>query len=211
MRRRRPGDALPGRPTGGPRACRGLQVTLGLTWLLDAALQYQPSMFTRAFPVMMLAPGGGRPAGHRAGPVTLAARLVAASPAAWNAAFATVQLALAAGLFFRRHGPCRAGGHRRLGAVGMVARRGARWHLHRRGQPADRRAGAALLYALLAVLIWPVRARGPPGAGSDSTRARGLVSPTAGPLGRGARLAWFFTVGGHGWLMAARAGAVRPP
>jgi len=28
---------------------RGLQIALGLVWLLDAALQYQPYMFSRGF------------------------------------------------------------------------------------------------------------------------------------------------------------------
>ncbi len=37
---------------------RGLQIALGGLWLLDAALQYQLSMFTRTFPAMMLAPAG---------------------------------------------------------------------------------------------------------------------------------------------------------
>jgi hypothetical protein len=35
------------------------------------------------------------------GPVTLLARLVSEHPVPWNAAFATIQLALAVGLLFR--------------------------------------------------------------------------------------------------------------
>ena len=33
---------------------RGLQVSLGLIWLLDALLQFQPAMFTRSFPNQVL-------------------------------------------------------------------------------------------------------------------------------------------------------------
>jgi hypothetical protein len=35
---------------------RRLQLTLGVLWLLDAALQYQPYMFSRAFATQTLAP-----------------------------------------------------------------------------------------------------------------------------------------------------------
>ena len=56
---------------------RGLQIALGGLWLLDAALQYQLSMFTRTFPAMMLAPAGmGEPA-FVSGPVLAASRLIA--------------------------------------------------------------------------------------------------------------------------------------
>ena len=80
---------------------RGLQVALGLVWLLDAALQYQPVMFTRAFPVTMLMPSGmGEPA-FVSGPVLTASRLIAGQVVPWNALFATVQLALAVGLLSR--------------------------------------------------------------------------------------------------------------
>ena len=35
---------------------RRLQLTLGVLWLVDAALQYQPYMFSRAFATQTLAP-----------------------------------------------------------------------------------------------------------------------------------------------------------
>jgi hypothetical protein len=40
------------RESTGPR--RGIQIGLGLLWLLDAALQYQPYMFSPAFPAKIL-------------------------------------------------------------------------------------------------------------------------------------------------------------
>ena len=44
-------------------ARRGLQIALGLVWLLDACLQLQPYMFGRAFATQMLAPASaGNPA-----------------------------------------------------------------------------------------------------------------------------------------------------
>ncbi len=71
MPRAAPGTPSPGRPTGESTGLRrGLQVALGLVWLLDAALQYQPYMFTRAFPGHdARAVGAAGEPGIRAGPV----------------------------------------------------------------------------------------------------------------------------------------------
>ena len=134
---------------------RGLQVALGVVWLLDAALQYQPSMFTKTFPVMMLAPSGmGEPA-FVSGPVLMAERLISGHVVLWNAMFATVQLALAAGLL------CRATA--RAALAGTIAWSLAVWWLGEglggifstMANPLTGAPGAALLYVFLAILIWP--------------------------------------------------------
>jgi hypothetical protein len=80
---------------------RGLTLALGALWLADAALQFQPYMFSRAMVATMLAPMEADQPGIIGGPVTLLARLVSEHPVPWNAAFATIQLALAVGLLFR--------------------------------------------------------------------------------------------------------------
>lgn len=81
---------------------RGLQLALGALWLIDAALQFQPYMFTRAFAREVIMPAAdGQPA-VVAAPVHFAAHLVAAHPVSINALFALVQLALAVGLFIPR-------------------------------------------------------------------------------------------------------------
>jgi hypothetical protein len=88
----------------GPRATglrRGLTLALGVLWLVDAALQFQPYMFSRAMVATMLAPMEAGQPGIIGGPVTLLARLVSEHPVPWNAAFAIIQLALAVGLLFR--------------------------------------------------------------------------------------------------------------
>src|SRR6202012_2219399 len=134
---------------------RGLQVTLGVIWLLDAALQYQPAMFTKAFPAQMLAPSAAGEPGFVSGPVLLSARLILAHPGAWNAAFATIQLALAAGPLLRP--TARAALARPTGWSLSV------WWLGEGlggiftglAPPLAGGPGAAVLYALLAVLIWP--------------------------------------------------------
>ena len=162
---------------------RGLQIALGLVWLLDAALQYQPAMFTKTFPVMMLAPSGiGEPA-FVSGPVLMAERLISGHVVPWNAMFATVQLALAAGLL------CRATA--RAALAGTIAWSLAVWWLGEglggifstTANPLTGAPGAALLYAFVAVLAWP-RAEG-------ASVARATSVAEGSPLGRGARVAWF--------------------
>lgn len=162
---------------------RGLQVALGLVWLLDAALQYQPAMFTKTFPVMMLAPSGiGEPA-FVSGPVLMAERLISGHVVPWNAMFATVQLALAAGLL------CRATA--RAALAGTIAWSLAVWWLGEglggifstTANPLTGAPGAALLYAFLAVLAWP--------RAESASAARATSVARGSPLGRGARVAWF--------------------
>jgi hypothetical protein len=134
---------------------RGLQIALGLVWLLDAALQYQPYMFSRSFASQVLAPTAqGNPA-WVAQPVSWAATLTGHHVILANAAFATVQLAIALGILWRRTAP--------LALAASVPWALAVWWLGEglggvltssssavAGAP-----GAAIIYALLAVLLWP--------------------------------------------------------
>jgi hypothetical protein len=171
---------------------RALQVALGAVWLLDAALQYQPYMFTRGFPDMLATAAAGQP-GIVAGPVTLTAQAVSASPAAWNAAFATVQLALAVGLLFRAT--------TRAALAGTVVWSLSVWWLGEglggvfttAASPLTGAPGAAVLYALLAVLLWP--------GGRDERPGRSVADGS--PLGRYGKLAWLLLWGGMAWLMVA--------
>jgi hypothetical protein len=173
---------------------RALQIALGAVWLLDAALQYQPYMFTRGFPDMLAMAAAGQP-GIVAGPVTLSAQAVSANPAAWNAAFATIQLALAVGLLFRATA--------RAALAGTIVWALSVWWLGEglggvfttAASPLTGAPGAAVLYALLAVLAWP---------GGREERAGGSVADGS-PLGRCAKLPWLLLWGGMACLMAMTA------
>ena len=170
---------------------RGLQVALGVVWLLDAALQYQPFMFTKMFPAVMLAPSGAGEPAFVSGPVLTAERLISGHVVPLNAMFATVQLALAAGLL------CRATA--RAALAGTIAWSLAVWWLGEglggifstMANPLTGAPGAALLYAFLAILIWPgapawrVPAWAGVPRGRESQRGRGQ------PAGPRAQVAWF--------------------
>ncbi len=159
---------LPGRSRGlaawsadhasaGPR--RRLQIALGLLWLLDAALQFQPYMFSRAFATDVLAASAAGSPALIAGPVRTASELVLHNVAAWNAAFAVTQLALAAGLLWR---PAV-----RAALAGTIVWSLAVWWLGESfggifagaASPLTGAPGAVILYALAALLAWPARDR----------------------------------------------------
>ena len=167
---------------------RALQIALGAVWLLDAALQYQPYMFTRGFPDMLAMAATGQP-GIVAGPVTLTAQAVSANPAAWNAAFATIQLALAVGLLFRATA--------RAALAGIVVWALSVWWLGEglggvfttAASPLTGAPGAAVLYALLAVLAWP--------GGRGERPGRSVADGS--PLGRYAKLSWLLLWAGMAW------------
>ncbi len=112
---------------------RGLQLALGVLWLGDAALQYQPYMFSRAFSAMMLAPSAmGQPA-FVSGPVLAMSRLVAAHVIVANAAVRHRSARAGGRAVLPGHGPGRAGRDDRLGTGGVVARRRSRRGLRRDG------------------------------------------------------------------------------
>jgi copper(I)-binding protein len=139
---------------------RGIQITLGLLWLLDGALQLQPFMFGPDFAGQGLAAAADGQPGWVASGVRLAAGLVGAHPAVWNTLFAAVQLAIGAGLLYRP-----------LARAALAASMG--WALlvwyfgEGLGGIASGHAslltgapGAVLLYGLLAAIAWPPRQEG---------------------------------------------------
>lgn len=188
-----------------PGARRLLQLSLGVLWLLDAALQYQPAMFTKAFVTTMLAPAAAGQPAFIGVPMHLLAHVVAASPAAWNAAFATIQLALGAGLLLRAT--------TRAALAATIAWSLSVWWLGEGlggiftgASPLAGAPGAAALYALLAVLAWPPSPRAPAGAGAGAAGGEPGWRSVAesGPLGRRyARLAWLILWAVMAALMAA--------
>ncbi len=183
---RAPGDyrAIAPADWPAPDARRRLQLALGAVWLLDAILQYQPVMFTRALGRMLAAAALGNPA-LVSRPVIWDARLVGQHPVALNAVFATVQLLLALGIAWR---PTVKVG---LGAS-VVWALGVWWFgeglggvLTGTASPVSGAPGPAVLYALLAILLWP-RDRGTAARAGDPpvpfVAARAVGTPAARAL-----------------------------
>ncbi|MDE3008579.1 MAG: hypothetical protein KGI14_06080 [Acidobacteriota bacterium] len=133
-----------------------LRVLLGALWLFDGLLQCQPRLFTRAFAQHVLLPAQqGQPG--LVSPLTHeVARLVLAHPALANGGFAFVQIALGIGLLRRRRP--------RMFVAGSVAWALSVWiigegfgGLTMNGSLLSGAPGAALLYAVIALLAWPSR------------------------------------------------------
>ena len=81
---------------------RVLQVVLGVFWIVDAALQYQPFMFGNQFvSTYITANASGQPQ-PISWLITNAGHFISPDVAVWNTLFATVQLAIGVGLLFPR-------------------------------------------------------------------------------------------------------------
>src|ERR1700745_4445988 len=70
-------------------ARRKLQLALGVIWVLDGILQFQPSMFTKSFPAMLAESAHGNP-GVVAGPITWWASLIDRHVVVLNPIFAAL-------------------------------------------------------------------------------------------------------------------------
>jgi hypothetical protein len=152
--RDRPGTAMAAQAWEAPDARRVLQLALAAVWLLDAVLQYQSFMFTKAFGQMLAATAPGNPS-VVASPITWNARLIEHHGVTLNTIFATVQLLLALGIAWRPTV--------RLALGASIAwALGVWWFgeglgevLTGKASPVNGAPGAVVLYALLAVLLWP--------------------------------------------------------
>ena len=174
---RAPGDARTLAPAdwAAPDARRRLQLALGALWLLDAILQYQPVMFTRALGQMLAAAAPGNPA-FVSQPIIWDARLVGQHPAGLNAAFATIQLLLALGIAWRPTVRLALGASVVWALSVWWLGEGLGGVLTGRASPVSGAPGPAVLYALLAVLLWP-RDRGGTTARADDPPAPFVTAP----------------------------------
>ena len=137
-----------------PDARRVLQLALAAIWLLDAVLQYQSFMFTKGFGQMLAGTAAGNP-GVVASPINWDARLVGHHLVLVNTVFATIQLLLGLGIAWRPT--------LRVALAASVAwSLGVWWFgeglggvLNGAASPMNGAPGAVIIYALLAVLLWP--------------------------------------------------------
>jgi hypothetical protein len=148
-RRERTGATVPGMD-----ARRALQLILAATWLLDGLLQYQSSMYSTMFGEMIGDSATGNP-GVIASPISWNAALVAHHLVLLNTVFATIQLLLGLGIAYRPT-------VRVALAASIAWSLGVWWFgeglggvLSGGASPVNGAPGAVILYALLAVLLWP--------------------------------------------------------
>ena len=153
---RTPGDHHEAGAAGwaAPDTRRRLQLALGALWLLDAILQYQPVMFTRAFSQMLAAAAPGNPA-LVSQPILWNAHLVEQHPVLLNTVFATIQLLLALGIAWRPTVKLALGASVAWALGVWWFGEGLGGVLTGTASPVSGAPGPVVLYALLAVLLWP--------------------------------------------------------
>jgi hypothetical protein len=159
----------------GTDARRVLQLILAASWLLDGLLQYQPSMYGPMFGQMIGGTADGNP-GVIANPISWNATLVAHHQVLLNTVFATIQLLLGLGIAYRPT--------LRVALAASIAwSLGVWWFgeglggvLSGSASPVSGAPGAVILYALLAVLLWPADR---PGVTAPFVAARAIGAPVA--------------------------------
>jgi len=159
----------------GTDARRVLQLILAAIWLLDGMLQYQSFMYTKAFGQMIEGAAAGNP-GIIARPISWNAALVEHHLVLLNTVFATIQLLLGLGIAYRPTV--------RVALAASIAWSLAVWWfgeglggvLSGDASPVNGGPGAVILYALLAVLLWPADR---PGVTAPFVAARAVGAPVA--------------------------------
>jgi hypothetical protein len=169
-----------------PSFRRWLQLGLAAIWLLDAVLQLQSFMFGKGFSQTLAATAPGNPA-VIADPITWSARLIADHPTWTNAAFASVQLFLAVGIAWRPTVKVALAASIPWALGVWWVGEGLGGVLAGTANPVMGGPGAVVIYALLAVLLWPTDRDGP--------------FEAARPFGaRAARLLWLILWGSLAWF-----------
>jgi hypothetical protein len=162
---------------GAPDVRRRLQLVLAGIWVLVGLLQYQSFMFSNGFSQMLAGTASGNPS-VVAHPITWNATLVAHHAVLLNSIFATIQVLLGIGIAWRPTA--------RLALAASIAwALGVWWFgeglgmvLTASASPVNGAPGAVIIYALLAVLLWPADR----GTSAPFTAARAIGAPVARAL-----------------------------
>jgi hypothetical protein len=174
---------------------RHIQIVLGMVWLLDGLLQLQPKMFGSSFANDVIMPSSMGQPGVVSSAITHMAHLISVQPAVVNAVFAGVQLLIGAGLLIRETV--------KPALVVSFAWALGVWSLGEgfgmlftgQASPLTGAPGAAVLYAVIGLLVWPRVRRGGEVTGPAAAE---------GPLGaRGGQAVWALLWSGSGilWLL----------
>ncbi len=141
------------------RSQRVLQILLGLFWILDAALQFQPFMFGRGFVTSFILPNASGQPFVLADLITHIGNFVSPDIAVWNTFFALIQLFIGVGLLFRRSvRPALAVSFVWVLGVWVIGE-GLGMLLTGTASALTGAPGSVLLYGLLGLMAWPRPAR----------------------------------------------------
>jgi hypothetical protein len=161
------------------RTQRTLQIVLGLFWLLDAGLQFQPYMFGRGFTTSFLLDNAqGQPDVIR-WIITNVGHFVGPHVAVWNTFFALIQVAIGAGLLFRRTvRPALAISFFWVAGVWFFGE-GLGLILTGSATALTGAPGSVLMYGLIGLMAWPRRAGGRAAESLEVEQKVGVASSAA--------------------------------
>jgi hypothetical protein len=133
---------------------RTAQTVLGLIWLLDGGLQFQAFMYTHAFPRMLVGNAIGQPGWLHAS-IIWGAKIANGDLGVYNTLFALAQVAIGFGLLYRPTV--------KLALAGTIVWSLFVWWfgeafgmlLMNSAQPLTGAPGGVILYALIAMVVWP--------------------------------------------------------
>lgn len=158
---------------------RGIQIALGLIWLLDGALQFQSFMYSHAFLTEVIEPTALMQPDWVRQPILWASELAGRDLALWNTLFASVQCAIGLGLIYRRTVKPALILSFAWALVVWWFGEGFGMVLMNMGSPFVGSPGAVVLYAAIGVVVWP------------GSRGHGRSALGGGALGdHGGLVAW---------------------
>jgi hypothetical protein len=133
---------------------RTAQTVLGLIWLLDGGLQFQPFMYSKGFIQMLTSMAAGQP-GWLASSVDWGAHLAAHNLTVFNTLFALTQVAIGLGILYRP--TLKAALALSFGWALVVWWFGEAFGMlfMNMAQPLTGAPGAVVLYALVGAMVWP--------------------------------------------------------
>lgn len=139
----------------GTRVRRVGQVALGAIWLIDGALQFQPVMFGRSFVTDVILPNAfGQPT-VLAAPVNWIGHLIEPHAVLFNALAATLQVLIGLGLMSKRTVKSSLAVSFVWAMAIWVVGEGAGGLLTGTASPLTGAPGAALLYIVVGLMVWP--------------------------------------------------------
>jgi hypothetical protein len=160
---------------------RGIQIALGLIWLLDGLLQFQSFMYTHNFITEVIEPSAEGQPGFIGGPIHTFAHFYGHDLTLWNTLAAEIQCAIGLGLILSK---------KTVEAALLVS---FVWALviwwfgegfggltsHTEPSPLMGAPGAVIIYAIIGLLVWP------------TNKQDGRSPADRGPLGdRGGLYTW---------------------
>jgi hypothetical protein len=181
------------------RTQRTLQIVLGVLWILDAALQFQPYMFGQGFVDSFILPNAQGQPFVIGDLITHIGHFISPDVAVWNTFFALIQLAIGIGLLFRRTvRPALAVSF--VWVLGVwVFGEGMGMLLTGTATALTGAPGSVLMYGLLGLMAWP---RAPRRYAPDWSDQPTGIATSAAAQGIGRSITPLAVWTGYWWLAA---------